>query len=189
MKSIRCSETKISGVLVFDLPSYHDARGLFFESYHEKKFAEFGIQDRFVQDNQSFSRKDVLRGLHYQLKHPQAKLCRVIQGEVLDVAVDIRTGSPTFGQWVSVRLSAENKRQLYIPKDFAHGFLVLSETAEVLYKCDDFYYQDDEYGIAWNDPSLGINWESESPILSAKDLGNPPLSKIPRSALPRYQRC
>lgn len=156
------------------------------ESYHEQKFADCGIPGRFVQDNQSRSRQHVLRGLHYQLAHPQAKLCRVIQGEVLDVAVDIRLGSPTFGQWVGVRLSADNHRQLYIPRGCAHGFVVVSDQADVLYKCDDFYDPEDEYGVAWNDPAVGIAWDIAQPILSAKDGGYPPLASIPPSALPRY---
>jgi len=187
MNKITCKATSLDGVWVLDPPRDYDERGRFGETYHEQKFSDLGIPGRFVQDNQSFSKSNVLRGLHYQLAHPQAKLCRVLQGEVLDVAVDIRMGSPTFGHWVGVHLSAVNNWQLYIPRGFAHGFVVLSDTADVLYKCDDFYYQDDEYGVAWNDPALGIQWEIDRPILSAKDAAHPPLSAIPTSALPRYE--
>ncbi len=180
-------ETTLPGVCLIDPDLFADARGFFFESYHEGKFKEIGITDRFVQDNHSKSAKGTLRGLHYQLQYPQSKLCRVIQGEVLDVAVDIRQGSPTFGKWVGTTLSAENKRQIYIPKGFAHGFLVLSETAEFLYKCDDFYHPEDEQGVAWNDPDIGIQWNIKHPILSKKDLANLPLAKIPHASLPEYK--
>jgi dTDP-4-dehydrorhamnose 3,5-epimerase len=170
---------------------YSDARGFFFESYHQAKFAELGIAKQFVQDNHSKSARGTLRGLHYQLKFPQAKLCRVIQGEVLDVAVDIRRNSPYFGQWMSTLLSAENKHQVYIPAGFAHGFLVLSATAEFLYKCDEFYHPEDEHGIAWNDPQIGIAWDIEgigtkNLILSHKDRTNPLLRDMPVENLPLY---
>ena len=170
---------------------YSDPRGFFFESYHQGKFEELGITGHFVQDNHSKSMRGTLRGLHYQLKFPQAKLCRVIQGEVLDVAVDIRRNSPCFGQWMSTLLSAENKHQVYIPAGFAHGFLVLSETAEFLYKCDEFYRPQDERGIAWNDPQIGIEWGierigMENLILSGKDTRNPLLRDMPPEDLPLY---
>jgi dTDP-4-dehydrorhamnose 3,5-epimerase len=159
---------------------FQDARGVFLESYHQTKFAESGITDRFVQDNHSNSRKGVLRGLHYQLRRPQAKLCRVIEGEVLDVAVDVRVGSPMFGNWVSTRLSAEKHNQIYIPGGFAHGFVVLSKSAQFLYKCSEFY-------DLWNDPDLNIIWGIADPTLSEKDRQSPPLSKIADEFLPRYR--
>lgn len=163
-----------------------DERGFFFESYQERKFAELGIHDRFVQDNHAHSLKSTLRGLHYQVERPQAKLCRVIRGEVLDVVIDIRRGSPHFGRYASTILSAENMRQVYVPAGFAHGYLVLSETAEFLYKCSDFYSPEHERGIIWNDAEIGINWGIRDPILSAKDRGNPTLSKIRLNELPDY---
>jgi dTDP-4-dehydrorhamnose 3,5-epimerase len=163
---------------------FEDERGFFFESYHELKFAELGIKDRFVQDNHARSVRHTLRGLHYQIKRPQAKLCRVIQGEVLDVAVDVRRASPTFGKWESQVLSAENRLQMYVPPGFAHGYLVLTETAEFLYKCSDFYNPEYERGVAWNDQDIGINWVIQRPILSAKDRKNPPLLSIDLADLP-----
>lgn len=165
---------------------FEDQRGFFFESYNEIKFAEIGIRDRFVQDNHARSVRHTLRGLHYQVKHSQVKLCRVIKGEVLDVVVDIRRGSPHFGKWVSGTLSAENRLQMYVPAGFAHGYLVLSETAEFLYKCSDFYYPEYERGVAWNDPDIGIRWDLQNPILSPKDLRNPMLAAIEPADLPNY---
>ena len=156
------------------------------ESYHQQKLAEHGIHEVFVQDNHSKSCRNTLRGLHYQLENPQAKFCRVVQGEVLDVAVDIRVGSPHFGQWVSAVLSAENKTQILVPRGFAHGFVVRSETAEFLYKCSDFYYPQDERGVAWNDPNLAIPWGVTEPLLSAKDRGFPALGDVPVELLPRF---
>jgi len=167
---------------------FEDDRGFFFESYHETKFAELEIRDRFVQDNHARSVRHTLRGLHYQVRHPQAKLCRVIQGEVLDVVVDVRNGSPHFGKWASGILSAENKREMYVPAGFASGYLVLSETAEFLYKCSDFYHPEYERGVLWNDPEIGINWGVQAPILSDKDRRNAPLSGISLMELPEYRR-
>jgi dTDP-4-dehydrorhamnose 3,5-epimerase len=188
---MRHIDTCLPSVFVIEPVVFSDARGFFFESYHERKFAELGISNHFVQDNHSKSVRGTLRGLHYQLKFPQAKLCRVVQGEVLDVAVDIRRNSACFGQWMSTLLSAENKHQVYIPAGFAHGFLVLSETAEFLYKCDDFYRPEDEHGIAWNDPEIGIDWGIErigveNLILSGKDTQNPLLRDMPLEHLPLY---
>ena len=180
-------DTSLPGVFLIRPKIFSDARGFFFESYHQKRFLDLGISAQFVQDNHSKSMKGVLRGLHYQLKSPQAKLCRVIQGEVFDVAVDIRRSSTSFGKWVGVILSSENKEQIFIPKGFAHGFLVLSETAEFLYKCDEFYNPDDEKGVVWNDPIIGINWGVSEPILSAKDKAYPHLSKILPSLLPELE--
>ncbi|MFQ5433167.1 MAG: dTDP-4-dehydrorhamnose 3,5-epimerase [Nitrospinota bacterium] len=179
-------DTSLPGVKIVEPDVFTDRRGFFFESYHKEKIAALGITCDFVQDNHSKSSKGILRGFHYQLKRPQAKLCRVVSGEVLDVAVDIRTGSPTFGKSVCDILSAENKKQLFIPRGFAHGFLVLSEIAEVLYKCDEFYHGEDEYGIAWNDPDIGIEWGETEPILSEKDKKNPLLSQIEPEHLPQY---
>lgn len=179
-------ETALPGVWLIQPRVFHDARGFFLESYHQAKFAELGITDDFVQDNHSRSAKGVLRGLHYQLQRPQAKLCRVIEGEVLDMVVDIRTGSPYFGKWVSAVVSAANHYQVYIPKGFAHGFLVLSGSAQFLYKCSQFYDPTDEYGIAWNDPDLNIAWGIANPLVSEKDRQYKRLAEIPSELLPRY---
>ena len=177
-------ETSIAGLYLLEPQVFRDDRGFFYESYHEEKFAALGIADRFVQDNHARSAQGALRGLHYQIEHPQAKLCRVIRGEVLDVVVDLRRGSPTFGRHLSVVLSSENMRQIYIPGGFAHGYLVLSEAAEFVYKCNDFYYPQYERGVLWNDPEIGIDWGIETPLLSAKDRANPPLAKIAPADLP-----
>ena len=162
--------TPISDVFIVEPRIFEDDRGFFFESYHEQQFNDY-IKNpvRFVQDNHSRSGRHVLRGLHYQIQQPQGKLVRAIVGAVLDVAVDLRKQSPSFGQWVSCLLSADNKRQLWIPEGFAHGFLVVSDAAEVAYKSTNFYAPQHERCILWNDPDLGIDWKSESPILSNKD--------------------
>lgn len=169
--------TKIPNLLIVEPKVFTDDRGFFFESYNEKAFAEkAGISAQFVQDNHSCSKRNVLRGLHYQIQQPQGKLVRAIAGTILDVAVDIRKSSPTFGQWISTVLSAENKRQLWIPSGFAHGFLILSETAEVLYKTTGYYAPQHERCILWNDPDLAIDWTlTAPPILSAKDQTGQPL--------------
>ncbi len=179
-------ETSIPGVLLIEPRVFKDDRGFFFESYHEKRAWDVGLKVKFMQDNHSFSKQGTLRGLHYQLANPQGKLVRVATGEVFDVAVDIRQGSPTFGQWYGAYLSAENHRQLYIPPGFAHGFCVISETADFLYKCTDFYTPGDEYGIRWDDPEVGIDWPIADPVLSAKDA-IAPLLKDSASQLPIYQ--
>lgn len=169
-------ETQLNGLLVFEPQVWADERGYFFEAYNQKTFAEAGISRPFVQDNQARSVRRVLRGLHYQVApYEQAKLIRVLRGEILDVAVDIRPGSPTYGQWFSIRLSAENKKQLFVPHGFAHGYSVLSETAEVFYKCDNFYAKSHEGGIAYDDPFLHINWEIDldRAIVSEKDQAWP----------------
>jgi dTDP-4-dehydrorhamnose 3,5-epimerase len=171
-------ETGIEGVIVVTPRLFGDARGGFMETYTEKDFRAAGVTNSFVQDNQSFSVRGVLRGLHYQRRHPQAKLVRALVGEVFDVAVDLRPGSETYGRWVGELLSAENRRQLLIPRGFAHGFLVLSEQAVFAYKCDEYYHPNDEGGIRWDDPDIGISWPLPPgawPILSAKDAANPPL--------------
>ncbi|MCK6190224.1 dTDP-4-dehydrorhamnose 3,5-epimerase [Pseudomonas sp. EYE_354] len=164
-------ETRLPGVLILEPQVFGDERGFFYESFNARAFENAtGLKRDFVQDNHSRSQKGVLRGLHYQLEHTQGKLVRVIAGEVMDVAVDIRRSSPNFGQWVSVRLSQQNKRQLWVPEGFAHGFVVLSDVAECLYKTTDYYQPSAERSIVWNDPTLAIDWElTEAPQLSAKD--------------------
>jgi dTDP-4-dehydrorhamnose 3,5-epimerase len=163
-------KTRIPDVLLLEPKVFGDDRGFFFESYNKKVMAELGLNREFVQDNHSRSSHGVLRGLHYQLQHTQGKLLRVIAGAIWDVAVDIRRGSPTFGQWVGEELSAANKRLLWIPEGFAHGFVVLSDFAEVLYKASDFYSPENERSLLWNDPELNITWPLDGePILSAKD--------------------
>lgn len=172
------SETKIKDVYIIDVKAYGDNRGYFMETYKESDFVAAGLDYKFVQDNQSSSRKGVLRGLHFQKQHPQAKLVRVIKGEVFDVAVDLRKGSETYGQWVGVLLSEENKRQFMIPRGFAHGFLVVSDYAEFAYKCDELYHPEDEGGLIYNDPDIAVNWPDVSEIiLSEKDKKNPTLAQ------------
>ena len=151
-------ETSIEGVIIIEPKKYGDNRGYFMETYKEADFNAAGITNVFVQDNQSKSKKGVLRGLHFQINFPQDKLVRVVSGEVFDVAVDLRPGSKTYGKWYGVVLSAENKKQFFIPKNFAHGFVVLSDSAEFAYKCTDFYHPNDEGGLAWNDPDIGVEW-------------------------------
>ncbi len=179
-------ETSLPGVYELRPAIHRDSRGSFSETYHQAKFAHLGIKDLFVQDNHSASSQGTLRGLHYQLRHAQAKLCRVIEGEALDVAVDIRIGSPHFGKWTSVHLSAKEQNQIYISAGFAHGFLALGGTVQFLYKCSDYYAPSDEYGILWNDPALEIAWGTASPVLSQKDAKNPRLEDVPQEFLPRY---
>jgi len=170
MGAIRQIPTSLPGVVILEPRVFGDERGFFLESYNEKVFAEVGIVEKFVQDNHSSSRRNVLRGLHYQIRQSQGKLVRVVEGEILDVAVDVRKSSPTFGGWEAVRLSSENKRMLWIPAGFAHGFRVLSERAQVLYKATDYYAPQHERTLAWNDPDLKIDWELDGdPIVSAKD--------------------
>ena len=178
MSNFTFTETKIKDVYIIDVKTYGDYRGYFMETYKEADFVEAGLNYRFVQDNQSSSRKGVLRGLHFQKTHPQAKLVRVIKGEVFDVAVDLRKGSDTYGQWVGVLLSEENKRQFMIPRGFAHGFVVVSDYAEFAYKCDEVYHPEDEGGIIWNDPDIAIEWPDVGEIiLSEKDKKNPTLAE------------
>lgn len=179
-------DTSLLGVFELRPKIFGDARGFFMETYHRTKFADLGIRDTFVQDNHSCSAKGTLRGLHYQLQHPQAKLCRVVEGEALDVVVDIRVGSPQFGKWTSVLLSATTQNQIYVPAGFAHGFLALTNSVQFLYKCSDFYDPSDERGILWNDPDLNINWGISSPVISEKDAKNPRLREVPPQYLPGY---
>ncbi|MGA1824972.1 MAG: dTDP-4-dehydrorhamnose 3,5-epimerase [bacterium] len=174
----------IQGLLIIEPDVFKDDRGFFWETYHARKYQQAGIPQVFVQDNHSHSVKDVLRGLHYQLHYPQDKLIYVVRGEIFDVAVDIRKGSPTFGKWAGVTLSSENLRQFFIPAGFAHGFYVLSDEVDVIYKCTDFYKPDDEYGIRWDDGEIAIDWPGKSPLLSKKDAEYPLLSKQPDSCLP-----
>lgn len=171
------TETELSGVYIIDVRAFGDERGYFMETYKASDFEAAGLRYTFVQDNQSSSRKGVLRGLHFQKAHPQAKLVRVLHGEVFDVAVDLRRGSGTYGKWTGVLLTGENRRQLMIPRGFAHGFLVLSETAEFAYKCDELYHPEDEGGILWNDPDIAVAWpEAGELLLSEKDRRNPTLA-------------
>jgi len=178
--------TSLPGVLVVEPDVHRDRRGFFLETYHAAKYADGGIPVRFVQDNHSRSAHGTLRGLHAQLRRPQAKLVRVLQGEIFDVAVDVRRGSPTFGQWVGVTLSAENFRQCYVPVGFVHGFCVTSESAEIEYKCTDFYDPGGEITVLWNDPAIGIHWPVRDPILSAKDQQGKPLAEV-MNLLPAFE--
>jgi dTDP-4-dehydrorhamnose 3,5-epimerase len=181
---VKIKQLTLPGVFLIEPKCFEDNRGYFMETYHQQKYQKAGIDQAFVQDNHSHSTRGVLRGLHYQLKHPQGKLIYTVTGTIFDVAVDIRKGSPTFGQWTGAELSAENKRQIYIPQGFAHGFVVLSESADVIYKCTDLYTPGDEYGVLWSDPEIGINWPVGNPILSQKDIENPSLNEISESLLP-----
>lgn len=184
---MKVERTEIDGPLIIEPAVHGDERGFFMETYSRKRYADAGLPLDFVQDNLSLSAKGILRGLHLQHPNGQGKLCGVVQGEVFDVAVDVRVGSPSFGRWVGATLSAGNKRQLYIPPGFAHGFCVLSGQAMFSYKCTDFYSASSEIGVAWDDPDIGIDWPLESPILSAKDQQNLPLRDIPHEKLPRYE--
>lgn len=167
--SVRCAKTDLPGVMILQPDIFPDSRGFFLETWQKKQYFEFGIHQEFVQDNHSRSRKGVIRGLHYQLKNPQAKLVYAVRGAIFDVAVDIRRGSPTFGRWTGCLLSEDNRRQLFIPQGFAHGFSVLSDVADVIYKCSDYYTPGDEYGVIFKDPDIGIDWRIKSPIVSEKD--------------------
>jgi dTDP-4-dehydrorhamnose 3,5-epimerase len=182
---LRAVPTELPGVLVVEPDVHGDSRGFFLETYHAEKYRALGLLLPFVQDNHSRSVYGTLRGLHLQIRRPQGKLVRVIQGEIRDVAVDARRDSPNFGKWVAVDLSAASFRQIYVPPGFAHGFSVLSPTAEVEYKCTDFYDPTDELGIAWNDPALGISWAIDRPLLSARDSGHARLAEL-TDRLPRY---
>ncbi len=169
---------KLAGTLLIQPAIYRDHRGYFSEIYQADKYRAFGLDRVFVQDNFSFSRKNVLRGLHFQRSFPQGKLIYVVQGKIFDVAVDLRRDSPTFGCWEGYRLSDENHHQLYVPEGFAHGFAVLSDTAVVCYKCTDIYRPGDEGGVRWDDPSLGIAWPIDDPVLSEKDAALPLLNEL-----------
>jgi len=179
-------ETKLPGVLIVEPKVFGDDRGFFMETWNQERYADKVTSETFVQDNVSFSRKGVLRGLHFQKINPQGKLVYVLQGEVFDVAVDIRVGSPHFGQWTSVVLSSDNKRQFFIPAGFAHGFVVTSETALFVYKCTDKYNPQSEGSVLWNDPALNIPWPVATPELSAKDTVGTVLADFPKDLLPLY---
>jgi len=183
---MKVEQTSLPGVLLIEPKVFGDSRGFFLESYHHQRYAEAGIAAVFVQDNHSRSSHGVLRGLHYQVRHPQGKLVSVVAGEVFDVAVDIRSGSPHFGKWFGCVLSAENHRQLWVPPGFAHGFCTLSETADFLYKCTDYYHPEDEGGVLWNDPDLAIAWPVASPALSAKDQSFATVAMTEKERLPVY---
>jgi dTDP-4-dehydrorhamnose 3,5-epimerase len=178
-------ETSIPGVLIIEPKVFGDARGFFMETYQAVRYAEAGILRPFVQDNLSRSAFGVLRGLHIQNPNSQGKLVTVLRGRVLDVALDVRRGSPTFGRHVAVELSEDNRRQFWVPRGFAHGFAVLSESADFFYKCDDFYSPTDEFVVRWNDPALGIEWGIEAPKLSARDADAAPLAEL-HDRLPVY---
>lgn len=179
-------ETSLPGVTIVEPDVFGDERGFFMEVYNAERYGQHGLPNEFFQDNLSYSSKGVLRGLHFQNLNQQGKLVYILQGEVFDVAVDIRVGSPHFGQWTGVTLSAENKRQLYVPEGFAHGFVVTSETALFAYKCTDRYNAAAEAGILYSDPEIGIEWPLDSPSLSDKDAAAPRLADTPRELLPEY---
>ena len=181
-------ETSLPGVMVFEPRVFGDKRGFFLETFRDDIFKDAGIHESFVQDNHSRSSKGVLRGLHYQLIQPQGKLVRVARGSVFDVAVDVRKGSPTFGQWYGTTLDEESMRMMYIPQGFAHGFVVLSETADFIYKCTDYYHPESEQGILWNDSEIGIKWPIVDTKLSQKDTENPILSLQSAESLPEYKQ-
>lgn len=183
---MRVESTKLSGVMIIEPEIYRDPRGFFAETYQSKRYAEHGLPVEFVQDNHSRSLRGTLRGLHLQLTQPQGKLVHVIEGAIFDVAVDIRVGSPSFGHWIGVELTGQNLKQLYVPSGFAHGFCVISDQADVSYKCTDYYLPGDEIGIAWNDPDLAIQWPTSTPLLSKKDANAFTLKEV-LSQLPRYK--
>lgn len=185
--SVKVERTVIPGVYIVDPVVHGDGRGFFFEAWHAEHYERAGLPGRFVQDNVSRSRRGVLRGLHLQFPHPQGKLVQVHDGEVFDVAVDVRVGSPAFGQWFGCSLSAENHRQLYVPPGVAHGFCVTSDSALLSYKCTDFYHPESEFTIAWDDPAIAIAWPIASPILSPKDIGGRRLADL-SGALPQWDR-
>lgn len=181
---MKIEETPLPGVLVIEPRVFVDQRGFFMETYQAQRYAQAGLPARFVQDNLSFSGRGTLRGLHFQHPHDQGKLVQVLQGEVFDVAVDIRTGSPTLGRWFGTYLSADNKRQLYVPEGFAHGFCVTADTALLAYKCTDYYDAGAEASIAWDDPDIAIGWPVSEPVLSDKDAAAPRLRDVERGRLP-----
>jgi len=180
--------TSLKGLLIVEPKVFQDSRGYFMETYHQERYRESGIDPCFVQDNLSHSVQGTLRGLHYQIKHAQAKLVQVISGEIYDVAVDVRPESGTFGKWASVHLSDANKQQLFIPEGFAHGFCVISKTALFSYKCSDVYSPQDERGVLWSDPDIGIDWPVKNPIISKKDRQYPCLFDILPENLPTLKK-
>jgi dTDP-4-dehydrorhamnose 3,5-epimerase len=183
---VRVVPSELPDVLIVEPDVHRDGRGFFLETYHAEKYRAAGLAATFVQDNHSKSAQNTIRGLHLQIGRPQGKLVRAVEGEICDVAVDVRVGSPTFGRWTAVRLSADNFLQCYVPVGFAHGFAVLSQTAQVEYKCTDFYHPEQEIGIVWNDPALAIAWSVDAPIVSDRDRRHPLLSEI-IDRLPRFE--
>ena len=183
---MKVTATDFDGVVIIEPKVFDDKRGFFLETYQLERYRDAGIEAAFVQDNISRSAAGTLRGLHYQYPRGQAKLVQVLDGEIFDVAVDIRRGSPTFGQWFGVNLSGENHRQLYIPQGFAHGFCVLSESVLFMYKCSDYYVPEDEQGIQWNDPKFNIQWPVKAPVLSPRDVDLPAVDSIAADRLPLY---
>ncbi|MDH3229149.1 MAG: dTDP-4-dehydrorhamnose 3,5-epimerase [Alphaproteobacteria bacterium] len=184
---MKVAKTELPGVLLIEPDRFGDDRGFFQETWHARRYEDAGIRDEFVQDNISLSRHGVLRGMHFQNPHGQAKLVYILQGEVFDVAVDVRAGSPDFGKWTGATLSADNGRQLYIPAGFAHGFCVTGETALFAYKCTDFYDRESELTIRWDDPQIGVAWPISHPTISEKDAVAPFLSAMDRALLPHYE--
>lgn len=184
---MKVTPTSIPDVLLIEPQVFGDHRGFFVETWSARRYAEHGLPERFVQDNLSRSGRGTLRGLHFQHPDDQGKLVMAVTGEVFDVAVDVRLGSPTFGKWAGARLSEENKHQLWVPPGFAHGFCVLSETATFAYKCTDYYVRESELGVRWDDPAIGIEWPIDDPILSAKDAEAPRLADIPKEKLPKWR--
>lgn len=184
---MRVRDTPLAGLKLVDLRVFEDRRGFFTETYHRPRYQAAGIEADFVQDNLSRSVGGTLRGLHFQRRHPQAKLVQVLEGEIFDVAVDLRAGSPTFGRWAGFHLRGADHRQLFVPEGFAHGFAVLTDTVLFHYKCSDVYRPEDEGGLLWCDPQVGIEWPLDAPILSARDTAWPPLSALSPEALPRAE--
>lgn len=184
---MKAASTSLPGVLIVEPQVFEDPRGFFYESYNEAKYANLGIHASFVQANVSRSSKGVLRGLHYQWPNPQGKLVSVLEGEVYDVAVDIRRGSPTFGQWTSAMLTADNRRHMWIPAGFAHGFCVLSEFATFTYQCTTLYDPAADAAICWNDAAIGVDWPISNPLISAKDVKAPLLADVPADRLPTFE--
>jgi dTDP-4-dehydrorhamnose 3,5-epimerase len=185
--AMRVTPTELPDVLLIEPAVFGDARGYFFETWHRERYAEVGLPREFVQDNVSRSQLGILRGLHLQEPYGQGKLVQVLDGEVFDVAVDVRVGSPSFGRWVGERLSDHNHRQLYIPPGFAHGFCVLSDFALLVYKCTELYHPETEISVAWDDPALAIPWPVTKPVLSKKDASGIRLADIPKERLPRFR--
>jgi dTDP-4-dehydrorhamnose 3,5-epimerase len=183
---MKVTETELPGVLILEPRVFKDDRGYFLETWNREGYAAAGLPNQFVQDNLSFSTHGVLRGLHYQEPHPQGKLVWVVSGEVFDVAIDIRVGSPTFGRWTGVTLSAENARQFWVPEGFAHGFVVTGDHARFAYKCTTGYHREAEGSIRWDDPAIGIDWPVTDPVLSEKDAAAPLLAEVGDDRLPRY---
>jgi len=182
---VKVTETNIAGAFLIDLDVYGDKRGFFLESYQKERYAKHGLDIEFVQDNRSFSQKGVVRGLHYQVKHPIGHLVYVVRGSLFDVGVDLRSDSPTFGEHISCTLSAENNQQLFLPPGVAHGFCTLGEENEILYKCSEYYYPDDEAGVLWNDSDLAIQWPVKNPVIKPRDAAFPRLKDIDPARLPK----